>query len=525
MVRQNYTISFNKYVLFCYFCKINPKIMKKSLLIALLLIPVLGMAQNNNVQNYIDTQMKTFSQMQNAIVGIIAVDKNDNVIAQWNPDMPMLTASTMKTITTGLGFEVLGPDYKFSTRIAIDGEVKDGVLNGNLYIVGGADPTLGSRDTIAFSVDSIFGIWAKAVKDAGIRTINGKVIGDDRFFADENIPSSWSYGNIGYDYGSGTTGLNFAENLSYFEVAPGEMVGDPVSIVGLGPDNGMMKYYTGKVTTGEPRTGDCTEYYASCIEKCGEFVGTWGVDRGIDTLECSNKYGPLTCACQFYRFLKDNGVYVKGYTDVESLTAGFAVPEQKDLKYICETFSPELRKIVKVTNTISNNFFAETIYKTVGKALIEKETGAPAFDVTYWKADKAIKKYLKDRGMDLTGYTQDDGSGLSRENYVSPRFFARFYKMMSTSEHFDEYMHTFPGPGRPGTLKNVLAKADPKIKATIYAKSGSLSSVRCYAGYVDSKRGLIRFAILTNNYACPTSVVQPKIEGFLEALGKYGNRQ
>ena len=71
----------------------------------------------------------------------------------------------------------------------------------------------------------------------------------------------------------------------------------------------------------------------------------------------------------------------------------------------------------------------------------------------------------------------------------------------------------------------MLRKADPEIKKTIYAKSGSLSSVRCYAGYVDSKRGLIRFAILVNNYDCPTSKVQPKIEGFLEELGKYGAMQ
>ena len=94
--------------------------------------------------------------------------------------------------------------------------------------------------------------------------------------------------------------------------------------------------------------------------------------------------------------------------------------------------------------------------------------------------------------------------------------------MMAASPNFREYIETFPGPGRPGTLRTVLAKADPDLKKTIFAKSGSLSSVRCYAGYVDSKRGLIRFAILVNNYACPTSQVQPKIEGFMEELAKYG---
>ena len=124
--------------------------------------------------------------------------------------------------------------------------------------------------------------------------------------------------------------------------------------------------------------------------------------------------------------------------------------------------------------------------------------------------------------MSTYGYTQDDGSGLSRQNYVSPRFFTRFYEMMATSPDFREYLSSFPGPGRPGTLENVLRKADPDIKKTIYAKSGSLSSVRCYAGYVDSKHGLIRFAIMLYNYDAPTSRMMPKVEGFLEELAKYG---
>ena len=497
--------------------------MKKTLLIALMLIPLAGMAQNR-VQSYIDQRMKTDSLLINAVVGIVAVDGQDRVIASWNPDMPLLTASTMKTITTGLGYEVLGPGYRFSTQIAYDDRIENGILHGNLYIVGGADPTLGSRDTIAFPIDSIFGIWADAVKDAGIRRINGRIIGDDRIYEEENIPSSWSYGNIGYDYGSGTSGLSFCENLTYFEIEAGEFVGDPARITPVGPYSPYMTYVN-EVTTGEKGDGDNTEYYASSITPVGKFVGTYGIDARPRTLAQSNKYGPATCASEFAAFLRERGVGCKGVTDVRAVEADYAVPAQSSLTYIAETFSPELRRIVKVTNTISNNFFAETIFKMVGKTLIERKTGKPCMGVSYGQARRAVKEYLRDRGVSTYGYTQDDGSGLSRQNYVSPRFFTRFYAMMAASPNFREYMETFPGPGRPGTLQNVLAKADPAIKKTIYAKSGSLSSVRCYAGYVDGKRGLIRFAILVNNYDCPTSRVQPRIEGFLEELGKYGNNQ
>ena len=494
--------------------------MKKTLLIALTLIPLMSLAQNR-VQNYIDQRMKTDSLLINAVVGILAVDSQGREIAAWNPDMPLLTASTMKTITTGLGYEVLGPGYRFSTRVAYDGRIENGVLHGNLYIVGGADPTLGSRDTIAFPIDSIFGIWADAVKKAGIRRINGRIVGDDRIYEEENIPSSWSYGNIGYDYGSGTSGLSFCENLSYFDIEAGEAVGDPVRITPVGPYSPYMTFIN-EVTTGEKGDGDNTEYYASSLTPIGKFVGTFGIDARPRTLAQSNKYGPATCAAAFSDFLRERGIGCKGVSDVRSIAYDYAVPPQASLHYIAETFSPELRKIVKVTNTISNNFFAETIFKMVGKALVERKTGEPCLGISYSRASRVIEDYLHERGVSTYGYTQEDGSGLSRQNYVSPRFFTRFYAMMAASPNFREYIETFPGPGRPGTLRTVLSKADPDLKKTIFAKSGSLSSVRCYAGYVDSKRGLIRFAILVNNYACPTSQVQPKIEGFMEELAKYG---
>ncbi|MCR5710494.1 MAG: D-alanyl-D-alanine carboxypeptidase/D-alanyl-D-alanine-endopeptidase [Bacteroidales bacterium] len=497
--------------------------MQKNLMIALMLIPLMSVGQNR-VQNYIDRQMKTDSLFINAVVGILAVDADGQQIAAWNPDMPLLTASTMKTITTGLGYEVLGPDYRFSTRLAYDGKIENGVLHGDLYIVGGADPTLGSRDTIAEPIDSVFAVWAKAVRKAGIRRINGRIVGDDRIYAEENIPSSWSYGNIGYDYGSGTSGLSFCENLTYFDIAPGAEVGDPVHITPVGPFSPYMTYIN-EAVTGEKGEGDGTEYYASSITPIGKFTGTFGVDARPRTLAQSNKYGPATCASEFAAYLREQGVGCKGVTDIRAMEYDHAVPAQKDLVYFCETFSPELRRIVKVTNTISNNFFAETIFKMVGKTLIERKTGEECMNVTYSQSSRIIEEYLVARGVPIYGYTQDDGSGLSRQNYVSPRFFTNFYLMMEEGPDFKEYLSSFPGPGRPGTLQTVLRKADPELKKTIYAKSGSLSSVRCYAGFVDSQRGLIRFAILVNNYDCPTSKVQPKIEGFLEELAKYGDYQ
>lgn len=490
--------------------------MYKKLIIFVLCLFSGTLFAQNRVQDYINNSMKSDSLLTNAVVGILAIDADGNEIASWNPDLPLLTASTMKTITTGTALEVLGPDYRFATKIAYSGKInKKGVLKGDLYIVGGADPTLGSQDTIAFPIDSIFGIWAQAIKDAGIAKIDGRIIGDDRYFDYEVIPASWCWSDLGYDYGSGPSGLSFGENLTYFEVEAGNNVGDPVSIIPLAPDYPAMTYIN-QVTTGEPQKGEDIRYRTSDLAPVGKFAGTYAVDRSKDTIAFSNKFSTLTCANAFRSFLVNSGIESKGITDPQTAmnSNGEVLISQDSLTYLAETYSPELIKIVQVTNRISNNFFAETMLRTVGKTL--------SGEGSYYSATKALKEYLSGRGVNVWGLTQDDGSGLSRENYVSPRFFCNYYTMMSESATFAQFFESLPGPGRPGTLKTVLLKADPALKATIRAKSGSLSSVRCYAGFVDSSKGLFKFAILVNNFACPTRMVQPKIEGFMEQLAKYG---
>ena len=155
-----------------------------------------GFAQGG-AQSYINKHMKTDPNFRNAVIAICAVDEKGNVIAQWNPEMPLLTASTMKTISTGAGLHALGKDFKYKTQVAYTGEIKNGVLHGDVVIIGGGDPTLGSSDTLAYSIDSIFGVWAQGLKAAGIQRVEGNVVVDDSYFVREQMPDSWSWGKFG----------------------------------------------------------------------------------------------------------------------------------------------------------------------------------------------------------------------------------------------------------------------------------------------------------------------------------------
>ncbi len=467
-----------------------------------------GFAQGG-AQAYINKHMKTDPNFKNAIIGILAVDEKGNTIAEWNSNLPMLTASTMKTITTGVGLHALGKDFKYKTQVAYTGEVKDGVLDGNIVIIGGGDPTLGSADTLAFPIDSIFGVWVKAIKDMGITRIEGNVMVDDSYFVREQMPDSWSWGNFGASYGNAASGLSFHENLQNFRLTPGKEVGDPVDVKVIYPQVPGLEVVN-QLVTGEKGTGNNTGYYVQDMKCASQYTGSLGVDRGVLYRTNSNRFPHLSCGFHFREFLIENGIEC-----LPEIIDAVEVKCNAERHVIAETYSPELWDIVNVTNRVSNNMFAETILKTIGKEL----TGSGSYDSSF----VALRRVLEEMGVNTTGFTQEDGSGLSRQNYVSPKFFCNYYGKMQESGIFAEFFGSLPMPGGPGTLKSVLKNEDQKIKDRIHAKSGSLANVKCYAGYVQGskKYGLVRFAILTNNYAASTSQMQPKIEGFMKALAQW----
>lgn len=465
---------------------------------------------NFGPQKYIDSKLKTNSDWQNAVVGILAIDQNGDKIAEWNSNLPLLTASNMKTITTGLGLVCLGENYRFTTKIAYSGSIKNGVLHGNLYIIGGGDPTLGSSDKAAFRTDSIFGVWADALKSLGVNRIEGSIVGDDSFFERESIPGSWCWDDIGTDYGSAPSGLTFYENIQDYRIVPGKAIGEPARLIRKYP---QIPGFTviNDVKTAAAKSGDWSEFFVSDISPVGHYKGTVPVDRDTVRNSVSNKFPYLSCAACFRDYLIANGI--RANYDIAAIEDAGGAEIEKSLTPVVETYSPELWKIVTVTNHISNNLYAETILKTIGK----KMTGVGS----YRNAVKSVYKLLDSLGVDTHGFTMEDGSGLSRQNYVSPQFFCRYFTMMSKQSVFQKYFESLPYPG-VGTFEGVLKDLAPKYASRVHAKSGSLSNVKCYSGYVQGgkKSGLIKFSILTNNYSAPTREMQKGLEGFMESLAR-----
>ena len=451
--------------------------------------------------------------LERAVVGIYAMTGNRRTLVDINGDKMLVPASNMKLISTGAALHKLGPEYRFETAIGHDGTIEDGVLKGNLYIIGGGDPTLGSKDSIAVNLETVFGQWEALVREAGIRKIEGKVIGDGRAFEGMMEEPTWLWNDIGTYYGAGTSGLMFYENMQSFSVAAGEKVGTPVKISPSYPLAPWMEFRY-SCATGENGTGDQLYMYTSDLAPVAEIRGTYGLDRGKKRLDCSNKYPEYTCAHYFMNHLRKKGIQSEGAADFK-LDTDWQV--NGEIHVLGKTYSPTLDRIAFETNHASNNLYAETLLRGLSKEL----TGSATYD----SAHIALGEVMKELEVDMKGADIQDGSGLSRQNYVSAEFFCRFLEGMMSSPNFEAYAASLPSPGKPGTLSYNMKSYPESVRDRILVKSGSMNGVRCYSGYVIPTEGCkddcIIFSILVNNCTAPTWQLRPlldKIMGVLAGL-------
>ena len=467
-----------------------------------------------SVQQAVETIISD-AALSEATIGICVRTGDGRTLADIDADNMIMPASNMKLLSTGTALHRLGPDYQHITKITHDGQIENGVLKGNLYIVGGGDPTTGSKDSIATPVTTLFGQWEKIIRDAGIKRIEGYIIGDGRHFDGMPEHPSWQWSDIGTYYGSGPTGLMFYENMQSFRASAGKMVGDPVNISPSYPEVPWMEFRY-SCTTGRKGTGDQLYMYASDLSPVAEIRGTFGVDRAAKRLDCTNKFPEYTIASHFSDYIHGKGISSDGPADFR-LCTGIKASPSDSLRVLGSTLSPSLKRIIFQTNHESNNLYAETIAKTLSKTL----TGSACYDSTY----VAMESVMKDLGVDVSyGIKMADGSGLSRKNHVSPDFFCRFLTAMMASHHFEDYLYSLPSPGSNGTLSANMKNSPAEMKARIKVKSGSMEGVRCYSGYIIPTEGCkdetIVFSIMVNNCTAPTWKVRQLLDKIMAVLAE-----
>lgn len=451
-----------------------------------------------------------------ASVSMLAVTGDGDTLLCHDSGRLLIPASNMKLVSTALAMHSLGPDYRYGTSIGYSGTIEEGTLRGDLYIIGGGDPTIGSANPIATPLDTLFGEWMGMLSDAGISHIEGNIVGDGRFFSGMDGHPTWEVCDAGTYYGTGTSGLSFYENVQDFNVSAGEKPGDPVNIEPGYPETPWMEFIY-SCTTGKPGTGNSLYFYPDSFYPCGEMRGTFAVDRQPRTEHAANRFPEYTLAWYFWRFLADNGIESEeGPADTGPVFGICAMP-QDSLKIIGRTFSAPLSDIIAETNRKSNNLYAETLMKTLGK----EYCGSGCYDSSY----VAVGGLLEETGV--TGHKTiiRDGSGLSRENLLSADFLCDLLMKMTLSPSFEDFFNSLPRPGGIGTLEYEMQSVPFSIKDRIRMKSGSMGGVRCLSGYIIPETGaredMIIFSLLVNGYTVPLYRIQRALDSIILSLAAY----
>ena len=344
--------------------------MYKMIWTGLMLLLCLQVQAQETLQQKVD-RAAAREPLKGAVVGVAVQDMSGHVVARREAGRRMVPASNMKLVTTGTALHALGADYRFETAIGYTGTVEDGTLHGDVYIVGGGDPTLGAADSVAVKTDALFWRWKSLLKEAGISRIDGRIIGDGRALEGHLENTTWGYDDTGTAYGAGCNALSFYENAVDYAVSAGP-VGKGVTVVQTYPDTPWM-HFTNWSVTGPAGTGNSLYLYTTDLAPYAELRGTFAADRKPKMEHFANKYGALTCAFYFWKNLRETGWEVTGgYADIDRAGyvrgSDFVAAEKAGTPVIVGTsLSPVLSKIVRKTNVESDNFYAESIFRQMGE--------------------------------------------------------------------------------------------------------------------------------------------------------------
>jgi D-alanyl-D-alanine carboxypeptidase/D-alanyl-D-alanine-endopeptidase (penicillin-binding protein 4) len=409
----------------------------------------------------------------------------------------MMPGSVMKLMTAAAAAEVLGWEHRFETKIVAVAPVDQGVLRGDLIVIGGGDPSISERS----DMPGILRGLARQVREAGITRVEGGIIGHDDLFDDNGFGDGWTLDNLPYGYAAAVSALEYNEGSVDLVIHAGAAAGEPV-VIEVRPEGGGLQIDNKLVTVAESGTGMLTlkrrpgsprvVIHGQIPAKAQPFVRTASVDN------------PTAFFVSAFRAaLVAEGVHVDG--DAVDIDDFLAKPDLAGARAVVAHKSAMLRQIAAAMMRVSQNQYAETLLKAIGGR------------------DKA-RNVLTGWGLASDSYVLADGSGLSRYNYVtSDALVGLLRQMRADPKHAATFTGILPVTGREGALSKRLAgtAADGKVRA----KTGTVDNVRAIAGYVDTAGGeTLVFSMIANNFTVSTSVIDAAADNALVRLASFSRQ-
>jgi D-alanyl-D-alanine carboxypeptidase/D-alanyl-D-alanine-endopeptidase (penicillin-binding protein 4) len=433
-------------------------------------------------------------------VVVHSLDRNERLY-ELNPQMLLVPASAAKLAAVATAAEAVGWDYRYETTLRATGPVVDGVLQGDLIVVGSGDPTIGGR------AGEDIGGWVDALKSAGIRRIDGRIIGDDDAIEEPRPQLAWAWDDLGYATGSLFGALNFAENRLAVTVTPGAAAGTPAA-VSVEPhaayrplSNRVITAATGasQLVWPEQRPGEAFLTIAGAVA-AGAAPTRLNVSAGNPT---------FWFASVFRNRLLRQGVEVTG--DAWDVDDVMPAPDRRGATVLFTHRSRPLAEIVQPLLKDSINLYAEAILRL---------NAAPGVLPTNDAALDGFRRRLEAWGIPADAQQVIDGSGLSRRDVISAEALLLILQHMQDPAARSAFVSALPVAGVDGSLANRMR--DTAAAGNVRAKTGTMSNIRSLAGYATTRDGeRLAFVAIVNNFEGPGAAANQALDAIAIALAGF----
>jgi serine-type D-Ala-D-Ala carboxypeptidase/endopeptidase (penicillin-binding protein 4) len=466
-------------------------------------------------------------------IEVVSLSTGETLYSQ-NADKLFTPASNTKLFTTAAALAMIGPDYKFRTTVESIGTLdRYGRLNGDLVLVGHGDPNLSGRE-LPYDLrtqrndDPIQALeaLADALVQKGVKFIDGDIVADDSYFAFERYGEGWSQDDLVWADGAPVSALTINDNVVFVSILPADRPGEK-AFVSVRP---FAEYYhlDNRIITTPAGTG--RKFFVN-REPGSTVLTLWGNmpldDPGAN--EALAIEDPAEFAAGLFRqLLERRGIFIYGHqrtrhTELATLST-FSVTAvapsrggsdgQRPLKaaqpvMLASYESKPLLQDLRVINKVSQNLHAEILLRLLGRERGNAGTIEGGLEV--------LRGFLTQAGIANEQFVFYDGSGLSRQNLVTPHAVVQLLRYCLTQPWGAAYKSTFPVGGVDGSLSERLNS--PRLQNRIMAKTGSLGGVKALSGYTTTDGGqVVAFSILSNNLNLPAKRVTDAIDQLVEAI-------
>jgi D-alanyl-D-alanine carboxypeptidase/D-alanyl-D-alanine-endopeptidase (penicillin-binding protein 4) len=413
-------------------------------------------------------------------VGVHVVDLAGNAeVFGHQSAQPLILASNTKLLTTAAALAELGPDFRFETRFQLRGAVEDGVLRGDVAVVGAGDPNLSGRfhDGDSFAP---FRPWARELAARGVREVAGELYLVNGLFEEPRVHPDWPRDQLTAWYEAPVDALSFNDNCVLVRVRPGPKPGSPARVETV-PKIG----YFGFRNTARTAEG-----------RGGRLIVTR--EASSDTLVVSGWVGERAGPTDVWVAVYDPPSYFAAALRAAFAEEGVELPERFRYEHaplagaweVVGAHESALSPTLAATNKRSQNFYAESLAKLVG----HRKLGTGSWE----KATEAISTFLVELGLPAAEFRLADGSGMSRGNVASARAVTQLLAKMYFHPYGREFLQSLPYSGEEG-LSWRRRLATPPYRGNVFAKTGTLNGVSTLSGYAKAKSGKVyAFSILLN---------------------------